>query len=255
MRDQGFSLIELLITLVIAGILLAMGIPPLLTVIASTQSRTVAEAIQSGLKLARAEAIGRNAPMRFQLVTDLTSACAYSTSSMLWVVTQTNQVPLVPPPTPPVVTTGLVAGFCNATPFVPPDQLYPCSPEPAVCACNPDTTPSCNRATLAANCRPLGNPATCANEPYIVVKSMDKTYPSVKVEADAAIVTFGPLGQVLTNLEGAGTQPSLSQIRIKPDDPDAKIWRVRINRTSGAIKLCDPSLDAALVPPPPLACT
>lgn len=243
MRERGFSLIELLITLAIAGIILAMGIPPLLTVIASTQSRTVAESIQTGLKLARAEAISRNAPMRFQLVTDLTSTCGYSTSSMLWVVTQTDQA-----------TRGQVAGYCNATPFFPPDQPDPCNPAPTTCACNPDTTPSCNRATLAANCRPLGNPV-CANEPYIVLKSTTKTYPAIALTANAAIVTFGPLGQVLGNLEGAVAQPSLAQINITPADTDAKTWRVRISALSGAIKLCDPSLDAALVPPPPLACT
>ena len=244
MRQQGFSLIELMITLAIAGVLLALGVPSLMTMMATTQSKSVAESIQSGLKLARAEAIQRNAPMRFQFVNSLTSTCAYSTSSMLWVVSQTDQA-----------ARGQAAGYCDATPFFPPDQPDPCSPAPAICVCNPDTTPTCNRATLAVGCRPLGNPATCSNEPYIAFKSATKTYSTIAVASNAAIVTFGPLGQVLTNLEGVATQPSISQIDITPTDTSAKTWRIRITPGGGAIKLCDPSLNAALVPPPPLACT
>jgi prepilin-type N-terminal cleavage/methylation domain-containing protein len=244
MRQPGFSLIELMITLAIAGILLALGIPALQTMVATTQSKTVAESIQSGLRLARSEAIARNSPMRFQFVSNLTSTCAYSTSSMLWVVTQTDQA-----------TRGQVAGYCDAMPFFPPDQPDPCNPAPVICLCNPEITPTCSRAALVLGCRPLANPTTCTNDPYVALKSPNKAYSSIAVTVNAPIVTFGPLGQVLTNLEGAAVQASTSQIDIVPTDTSAKTWRIRIAPSGGAVKLCDPSLDATLVPPPPLACT
>lgn len=60
----GFSLIELMITLTLLGILLMLGMPVFSAWITNTQIRTAAESIANGLQVARNEAVRRNAPVR-----------------------------------------------------------------------------------------------------------------------------------------------------------------------------------------------
>ena len=85
-RSAGFNLIELMITLAVIGIVAMVGLPNLSAWIQNTQIKTAAEGIQSGLQLARAEALRRNVNVRFSLVTSLSSACALSASASNWVV-------------------------------------------------------------------------------------------------------------------------------------------------------------------------
>ena len=87
---EGFSLIELLITLAVLGIVLAIGLPNVSVWIQNTQLKTAAEAMVSGLQLARAEALRRNTSVRFQLVSSLTSGCAYANAGPDWVVSLTD---------------------------------------------------------------------------------------------------------------------------------------------------------------------
>jgi type IV fimbrial biogenesis protein FimT len=85
-RSAGFTLIELMITLAVLALLIMIGLPNLSAWLANTQIRTAAEGVQAGLQLARAEALRRNANVRFQLVDSLTAACALSNSGANWVV-------------------------------------------------------------------------------------------------------------------------------------------------------------------------
>lgn len=80
--QAGVSLIELMIGLTIVAFLLFLGVPEFSNFLQNTQIRNAAETTLAGLTLARAEAVRRNAPVRFQLVSDLTAGCAVSTSPL-----------------------------------------------------------------------------------------------------------------------------------------------------------------------------
>lgn len=86
MSKNGFTLVELMVTLVVLGVMLAFGLPTFSTWTQNAQIRTSALAIQSGLNLARSEAIRRNTQIRFQLTSSVTDTCAISTSGNNWVV-------------------------------------------------------------------------------------------------------------------------------------------------------------------------
>jgi len=60
MRQQGFSLIELLMGLAITGIVLHLVSPAFATLIESNQRQQAAQALSSGIRTARSEAITRN---------------------------------------------------------------------------------------------------------------------------------------------------------------------------------------------------
>jgi type IV fimbrial biogenesis protein FimT len=86
----GFSLIELMIGLVVLGIVLMVGLPSLAVWMQNVQIRSAAETVTAGLNFARAEALRRNANVRFQLVDSLTAACALSSQGTSWIVSTTN---------------------------------------------------------------------------------------------------------------------------------------------------------------------
>ena len=85
-RTHGFTLIELLTTLAVVALLLFVGLPSMNTWLQNQQLRTSAESLQAGLQFARAEALRRNAPVRFQLVDTLTAACVLSDTGTNWIV-------------------------------------------------------------------------------------------------------------------------------------------------------------------------
>lgn len=84
--ERGLTLIELAIGLAIFGVLMALALPNFTVFLRNTEIKNAAETTLSGINLARVEAVRRNASVRFQLVSDLTSACALSASSLNWVV-------------------------------------------------------------------------------------------------------------------------------------------------------------------------
>ncbi|CAG0980631.1 hypothetical protein MTYP_01742 [Methylophilaceae bacterium] len=64
---RGFTIIELMLAIFITAILLALAIPSFKTMLLNYQLRTVAEGINNGLQLARAEAVRRNTNVEFTL--------------------------------------------------------------------------------------------------------------------------------------------------------------------------------------------
>lgn len=67
-RQTGVTAVELMVALVIVGIIAAMALPSFQTMLENARVRGSADALMSGLQLARAEAIRRNARVRFVLV-------------------------------------------------------------------------------------------------------------------------------------------------------------------------------------------
>ena len=66
-RSSGVTLIELMIGMTIISCLLLVGMPSFTNWIQDLQIRGAAESIQSGLLLARSEAIRRNRPVQLTL--------------------------------------------------------------------------------------------------------------------------------------------------------------------------------------------
>lgn len=82
---KGNTLIEMMIAVVILCILLMLAARSYSVWIANSRIRTAAETLAAGLSTARNEAIKRNRPVAFRLVTDLSSACGASGSGTSWV--------------------------------------------------------------------------------------------------------------------------------------------------------------------------
>lgn len=89
-RARGFSLIELLITVTVLALVLMLGLPNISAWLQNTQIRNSAEAMIAGLQFARAEALRRNRPVRFNLVDTLDATCSLAAAGPNWVVSMTD---------------------------------------------------------------------------------------------------------------------------------------------------------------------
>lgn len=85
-RPRGFSLLELMVVLTLIAVLAMLGTPSMAEWMKNQRISGTAEALLNGLQTAREEAIRRNRPASFWLVSDLTSGCALSNTSSTWVV-------------------------------------------------------------------------------------------------------------------------------------------------------------------------
>lgn len=88
--QRGVTLIELMIGLAIVALVLFVAVPSFGIFLQNSQIRNAAGSVLDGLQLARNEAIRRNSPVRFQFVSNLTSGCTLSTTSLAWVVSQAD---------------------------------------------------------------------------------------------------------------------------------------------------------------------
>jgi len=89
--QRGVTLIELVVVIAVVVMLLAAVVPNVTAWVRNTQIRNVATSLQAGLQRARAEAMRRNTPVRFSLVSLSNSAvmddsCALSERGVAWVV-------------------------------------------------------------------------------------------------------------------------------------------------------------------------
>jgi len=102
-RWQGFTLVELVVSLSIIAILAAFGLPAMGTYLQNSKLANAAASYSSGIQLARAEAIRRNVETQFVLTgtaittANLPNALAPSVNGVNWVVRVGNG-PGSPPP-------------------------------------------------------------------------------------------------------------------------------------------------------------
>jgi type IV fimbrial biogenesis protein FimT len=75
-RSAGFGLIELMVTITLLSILMALAVPSMGAWIRNNKIRTVADSLQNGLRLAQTEALRRSR----QVVFSLTNSTAPQTS-------------------------------------------------------------------------------------------------------------------------------------------------------------------------------
>ena len=87
---RGFSLVELVVAMAIFGMLLALAAPNFSGWVRNMKIRTTAESIQTGLHVARSEALRRNAAVRFQLTNTMDDTCALSTTGPHWFISLDN---------------------------------------------------------------------------------------------------------------------------------------------------------------------
>ena len=94
MRQLGFTLIELVVTIAVLVAVSTIAIPAFQSSIGNAQIRTVTESIRNGLQQARAEAIKRNARVRFTLQTSSAwqIGCVTVRADCPVVITQKNAV-------------------------------------------------------------------------------------------------------------------------------------------------------------------
>jgi len=83
---HGFSLLELMVVITLIAILAMLATPSMSEWVKNQRIRGAAEGLLNGLQTARQEAIRRNRPASFWLVSDLSGSCALSGTSGAWVV-------------------------------------------------------------------------------------------------------------------------------------------------------------------------
>ena len=91
MRQRGFTLVELIVAIAVLALVLAVSMPSIGTWMDNTRIRNVADALQNGIQIAKAEAVRRNENVSFFLVSLdnpslLSNDCALSSTSGSWVV-------------------------------------------------------------------------------------------------------------------------------------------------------------------------
>lgn len=79
-NNLGFSLIELMVVITVLGIVMAFGLPNFANWIQDSKTRTIAESLQNGIRLAQAEAVNKGRQVAFFVTSAQPSATAAATT-------------------------------------------------------------------------------------------------------------------------------------------------------------------------------
>ncbi len=94
-KPAGFTLIELMVTVVVVAVMAALAAPSMVQFIYSARLNSAASQFQADLQIARREAIRRNAHVLICPGSDATVACGTGSDwSSGWLVCYDNSVPL-----------------------------------------------------------------------------------------------------------------------------------------------------------------
>jgi len=200
--QRGFTIIEVMISLAVLGVLISLGAPGFVEWLQNQQIRAAAEATLNGLQVARGEAVRRNTPVRFQLVSDLTSSCVLSSDSLTTPVSVSWVVSLADP-----------TGACDAT----TDSGQ--SPSPAG--------------------RILQRRTSAEGSPNARATSVFAPAPPAPTQA-ASIVTFAALGNVVANADGSKSINKIDMTNINVTGATRPL-RIIIS-SGGSVRMCDPAL-------------
>ena len=87
-RTSGFTLIEMVITVSIFAILVALAVPAMRTWVSNAKVRTVADSLQNGLRLAQTESLRRSRQVVFSLTnsTQPQTSLTAATNGSYWAV-------------------------------------------------------------------------------------------------------------------------------------------------------------------------
>jgi len=104
-RQQGFTLVEMIVTVAIMALLGALATPSMIGWVRNNKIRTVSDSLQNGLRLAQAEATRRSRQVVFSLTDDKPSASGYTakTDGNNWAIN-----------TVPAMTSGETSAFVEA---------------------------------------------------------------------------------------------------------------------------------------------
>ncbi|MEJ2694479.1 MAG: GspH/FimT family pseudopilin, partial [Candidatus Thiodiazotropha sp.] len=85
-NHSGFTLIEMMVTLAVGIILLAIGVPSFINMVSSNQAASYSNDVVGALRLARSEAVKRSSTVTICAGNNDLSGCSAGTWNNGWVV-------------------------------------------------------------------------------------------------------------------------------------------------------------------------
>jgi type IV fimbrial biogenesis protein FimT len=113
-RGLGFTLIEMVVTMAVFALLVALTIPTMRTWVANVKVRAVADALQNGLRLAQAESLRRSRQMVFSLTNSSTPQNGF-TAAVNGIYWSINTVPSMTDGTETAANSFVESGVLTST--------------------------------------------------------------------------------------------------------------------------------------------